>query len=474
MTDESSRLWDGRFSEPTDIFVEYFTASIEFDHILAIYDIEGSIAHATMLAATGVLNNDERDAIVSGLEDIRKAVLTGSMNWSAAHEDVHMNIEKALTDKIGDLGKKLHTGRSRNDQVATDLRLYLRDAIDNICKKIRALQLGLLDLAEGETETIMPGLTHMQVAQPVSFAHHLMAWFEMISRDHARLQDCRKRVNSMPLGSAALAGTTYPIDREMTAKLLGFELVAANSLDAVSDRDFAIEFCAVASILMMHLSRWAEEIILWTSPQFDYVDLPERFCTGSSIMPQKKNPDTPELVRGKTGRVFGSLTSLLTLMKSQALAYNKDNQEDKEPLFDTVTTVLDCLTIFADMIPVISPRRGNMEKAARKGFATATDLADYLTKKGMPFRDAHQVVGRLVATAIEKERDLADLSLEELRAASGLIEKDVFDVLTLIGSLKARDHIGGTAPAQVSRAIKAARKSLNAGGTARKKLKRSG
>ncbi|MBL6689798.1 MAG: argininosuccinate lyase [Pseudomonadales bacterium] len=461
MTDKSNKLWDGRFTEATDAFVESFTASIGFDHVLAAYDIQGSIAHATMLASVGILNDNERGAIVSGLEAIREDILKGNMTWSVALEDVHMNIESALTEQIGDVGKKLHTGRSRNDQVATDIRLYLRDAIDAICEKITLLQNGILELAEGETETIMPGLTHLQVAQPVSFAHHLMAWFEMIGRDKARMQDCRKRVNSLPLGAAALAGTTFPIDRNMTAELLGFETVAANSLDAVSDRDFAIEFCAAASLLMMHLSRWAEEMILWTSPQFDYIDLPDRFCTGSSIMPQKKNPDVPELVRGKTGRVFGSLNNLLTVMKGQPLAYNKDNQEDKEPLFDTVNTVMDCLTAFADMVPAMEPRRENMREATRKGFATATDLADYLVKKGLPFRDAHEVVGRLVGQAIGQGCDLSELPLDSLTSASELIEEDVYQVLTLEGSLAARNHPGGTAPEQVKAAIKAARDSLS-------------
>ncbi|MBO6563462.1 MAG: argininosuccinate lyase [Pseudomonadales bacterium] len=460
MTDKSNKLWDGRFTEATDAFVESFTASIGFDQVLAAYDIQGSIAHATMLEKVGILNDNERGAIVSGLEAIREDIRQGKMTWSVALEDVHMNIESQLTERIGDVGKKLHTGRSRNDQVATDIRLYLRDAIDAINEKISLLQKGILDLAEGETETIMPGLTHLQVAQPISFAHHLMAWFEMIARDKARMADCRQRVNSLPLGAAALAGTTYPIDRQMTAELLGFETIAANSLDAVSDRDFAIEFCAASSLLMMHLSRWAEEMILWTSPQFSYIDLPDRFCTGSSIMPQKKNPDVPELVRGKTGRVFGSLSNLLTVMKGQALAYNKDNQEDKEPLFDTVNTVLDCLTAFADMIPAMTPNRDNMREATRKGFATATDLADYLVKKGLPFRDAHDVVGRLVGLAISKDCDLSELALDDLSAASDLIEQDVYEVLTLEGSLNARNHLGGTAPEQVKSAIQTARRTL--------------
>ena len=460
MTDKRNKPWDGRFSEATDAFVESFTASVNFDQALAVYDIRGSIAHAGMLAAVGILRDEERDAIISGLEAIRDDILAGRMVWSPALEDVHMNIEHALTERIGEPGKKLHTGRSRNDQVATDIRLYLRDAIDAIGGKIHRLQSGILGLAENETETIMPGLTHLQVAQPVSFAHHLMAWFEMIDRDRARLRDCRRRVNSLPLGAAALAGTTWPIDRRMTAELLGFEVIAANSLDAVSDRDFAIEFCAAASILMMHLSRWAEEIILWASPQFDYIELPDRFCTGSSIMPQKKNPDVPELVRGKTGRVFGSLMSLLTVMKGQALAYNKDNQEDKEPLFDTVNTLLDCLTAFADMIPAITPKRDRMREASLQGFATATDLADYLVRKGLPFRDAHDVVGRLVATAIQRGCDLSELAPDELIAASELLDEDAFQVLTLEGSLAARDHPGGTAPVRVRAAIQAARANL--------------
>lgn len=460
MADKSTKLWDGRFSEATDAFVESFTASVEFDQILALYDIQGSIAHATMLQSVGLITDNELGAMIGGLNDIADDIQAGNFDWSVSLEDVHMNIESALTTRIGDVGKKLHTGRSRNDQVATDIRLYLRAAIDNIIALIEALQSGLLNLAENETTTILPGLTHLQVAQPVSFAHHLMAWFEMVDRDKARMIDCRRRVNYLPLGAAALAGTTYPIDREKTAELLGFDAIAGNSLDAVSDRDFAIEFCAASSILLMHLSRWAEEMILWTSPQFDYVNLPDRFCTGSSIMPQKKNPDVPELVRGKTGRVFGSLIALLTVMKGQPLAYNKDNQEDKEPLFDTVETVLGCLTAFKDMIPAIEPKRENMRNAALKGFATATDLADYLVKQGMAFRDAHEVVGKLVAVGISQGRDLSELPLEQMQQASALIGEDIFDVLTLEGSLAARNHLGGTAPEQVSAAIDRARQSL--------------
>lgn len=460
MSDKSTKLWDGRFSEATDAFVESFTASVEFDQILALYDIQGSIAHATMLQSVGLITDNELGAMIGGLNDIADDIQAGNFDWSVSLEDVHMNIESALTTRIGDVGKKLHTGRSRNDQVATDIRLYLRAAIDNIIALIEALQSGLLNLAENETTTILPGLTHLQVAQPVSFAHHLMAWFEMIDRDKARMIDCRRRVNYLPLGAAALAGTTYPIDREKTAELLGFDAIAGNSLDAVSDRDFAIEFCAASSILLMHLSRWAEEMILWTSPQFDYISLPDRFCTGSSIMPQKKNPDVPELVRGKTGRVFGSLIALLTVMKGQPLAYNKDNQEDKEPLFDTVETVLGCLTAFKDMIPAIEPKRENMRNAALKGFATATDLADYLVKQGMAFRDAHEVVGKLVAVGIMQGCDLSELPLEQMQQASALIGEDIFDVLTLEGSLAARNHLGGTAPEQVSAAIARARQSL--------------
>ncbi|MDA0791377.1 MAG: argininosuccinate lyase [Proteobacteria bacterium] len=455
------KLWDGRFTEATDAFVEAFTASVEFDQQLAHHDIRGSIAHATMLQRVGVLSESECREIVDGLTGIDEDVRAGHFDWSVALEDVHMNIESALTARIGDTGKKLHTGRSRNDQVATDIRLYLREEIDRICLLIRKLQSGLLDLAEAEADTILPGSTHLQVAQPVTFGHHLMAWFEMIDRDHARLMDCRGRVNSMPLGAAALAGTSYPIDRSITAELLEFDTVAANSLDAVSDRDFAIEFAAAASVLMMHLSRWSEEMVLWSSPQFDFIELPDRFCTGSSIMPQKKNPDVPELVRGKTGRVFGALTSLLTLMKGQPLAYNKDNQEDKEPLFDTVTTVVGSLTAFADMVPAMRPRRDKMRQAALKGHATATDLADYLVKKGIAFRDAHEIVGNMVAEAISRGLDLSELPLDVMQAKCQTIGADVLDVLTLEGSVNSRNHLGGTAPSQVRSAIAAARKRIN-------------
>jgi argininosuccinate lyase len=369
-----------------------------------------------------------------------------------------MNIEASLTERIGITGKKLHTGRSRNDQVATDIRLYLRDEIDTIDGELKRLCQGLLDLAEAEADTIMPGFTHLQTAQPVTFGHHLLAWYEMLVRDRERLLDCRRRVNVMPLGAAALAGTTYPIDRACTAQLLGFERPTENSLDSVSDRDFAIEFVSFAALLMTHLSRFSEELVLWTSAQFDFVDLPDRFCTGSSIMPQKKNPDVPELVRGKTGRVNGHLVSLLTLMKGQPLAYNKDNQEDKEPLFDTVDTVKGCLRAYADMVPAIEAKADNMRIAAKQGFSTATDLADYLVKKGMPFRDAHEVVGKAVAYGIAEKRDLSDMTLADLNGFSETIGADVFDVLTLEGSVQARNHLGGTAPQQVREAVSRARK----------------
>jgi len=405
----------------------------------------------------GVLTNDELHSIQAGLSEILTEIEDGTFEWSVALEDVHMNVEAALTAQIGITGKKLHTGRSRNDQVATDIRLWLRDEIDAIGAELTRLQQGILELAEREADTIMPGFTHLQTAQPVTFGHHLLAWFEMLVRDHSRLLDCRKRLNQSPLGAAALAGTTYPIDRQMTAELLGFDGPTRNSLDSVSDRDFAIEFCAFASILMTHLSRASEELVLWASAQFNFIELPDRFCTGSSIMPQKKNPDVPELVRGKTGRVNGHLVALLTLMKSQPLAYNKDNQEDKEPLFDAVDTVKDCLRAFADMVPAIQSKKDNMNEAARRGFSTATDLADYLVRKGIPFRDSHEIVGKSVAYGLAENKDLSEMTLEELQQFSDTIERDVFDVLTLEGSVAARDHIGGTAPNQVRAAVKAAR-----------------
>ncbi|HEB63693.1 MAG TPA: argininosuccinate lyase, partial [Gammaproteobacteria bacterium] len=415
------------------------------------------MAHARMLAHIGVLSDSDCDAIVSGLQSIEKEIETGEFEWSVALEDVHMNIEARLTEKIGIAGKKLHTGRSRNDQVATDMRLYLRDAIDQIAIELQRLQNALLDVAANEAETVMPGFTHLQVAQPVTLGHHLMAWFEMLSRDYDRLKDCRKRVNVMPLGSAALAGTSYPIDRAYTAELLGFDAPTENSLDSVSDRDFIIEFNAAAALLMTHLSRFSEELVVWSSAQFGFVELSDSFCTGSSIMPQKKNPDVPELVRGKAGRVTGNLISLLMLMKAQPLAYNKDNQEDKEPLFDTIDTLRGSLKVFADMIPAMAINRENMAKAALQGFSTATDLADYLVRKGVAFRDAHEVVGKAVRLGVEQSKDLSEMTLDELRRFSDAIESDVFDVLTLEGSLAARDHLGGTAPNQVRAAIKRAR-----------------
>ena len=455
--DATEKPWAGRFNEPTDAFVEAFTASVDFDRRLYRYDIEGSIAHARMLAQQGILTEAERDAILEGLRRIRERIEAGGFPWSIRLEDVHMNIESALTAEIGVAGKKLHTGRSRNDQVATDVRLYLRDEIDFVRAGIRRLQQALLDLAEREVDTLLPGFTHLQAAQPISFGHHLMAWFEMLDRDHERLGDCRRRVNVMPLGAAALAGTSYPIDRELTARLLGFDRPAENSLDAVSDRDFAIEFTAAAAILMMHLSRFSEELILWSSVQFGFVELSDSFCTGSSIMPQKKNPDVPELVRGKAGRIFGHLIGLLTLMKGQPLAYNKDNQEDKEPLFDTVDNLKGSIKVFADMMGALRCNRERMREAARQGFTTATDLADYLVRKGLAFRDAHEVVGKAVAHGIREGKDLSDMSLAELQSFSPVIDDDVFAVLTLEGSVAARDHLGGTAPAQVRKAIYRAR-----------------
>ncbi len=460
MSEKDSRMWGGRFNEPTDEFVQSFTASVRFDRRLAHADIEGSRAHAMMLKHIGVLSSDELTAIKYGLQQIREEIDAGKFDWSVALEDVHMNIEARLTQIAGDAGKKLHTGRSRNDQVATTIRLYLRDEIAHCQAGIRALQHGLLDLAEREADTIMPGFTHLQVAQPVTFGHHLMAWFEMLDRDHERLADCATRMNRMPLGSAALAGTSYELDREFTAEILGFDNPSRNSIDAVSDRDFAIEFCAAAALAMTHLSRMAEELVIWSSAQFDFIALPDRYCTGSSIMPQKKNPDVPELVRGKAGRVTGHLVSLLTLMKSQPLAYNKDNQEDKEPLFDTLDTLSDCLRAFADMVPAIEPKREHMYAAAQQGYATATDLADYLVKKGLPFRDAHEAVGNAVAFALEQGKDLGDCSLKELRQFHADIDQDVFDVLTLEGSVAARNLTGGTAPEQVRFQVNAGRQRI--------------
>ena len=457
----TSKLSSARFAQKTDAFVEIFTASVDFDQRMAIQDIEGSLAHAKMLCKIGILTDAERDDVINGLGIISKEIEDGSFNWSIKQEDVHMNIEARLTELIGIAGKKLHTGRSRNDQVATDIRLYLRSEITTIISQLTRLQNALLDLGEKNASTIMPGFTHLQVAQPVTFGHHLMAWFEMLSRDKERLQDCKKRVNIMPLGAAALAGTSYPIDRKMTAELLGFSRPSNNSLDSVSDRDFAIEFAAAGSLIMIHLSRFSEELVLWASAQFNFIDIPDAFCTGSSIMPQKKNPDVPELVRGKSGRVIGHLTSLLVLMKGQPLAYNKDNQEDKEPLFDTADTLINSLRAFADMMPHIEAKKENMYNAAKQGFATATDLADYLVRKGMAFRDAHEVVGLAVRLGVETKRDLSEIALTELQQFSAEISEDVFDILTLEGSVAARKHIGGTAPETVKVAIQTARKQIN-------------
>ena len=452
--------WSGRFNEPVTELVKRFTASVDFDRRLAEFDIEGSVAHARMLHAVEILSANDLATIEKGLAQIREEIRAGKFQWSVDLEDVHMNIESRLTALVGDAGKRLHTARSRNDQVATDVRLYLRAAIDDISSLIKAAQRALLDLADQHTDTIMPGFTHMQVAQPVSYAHHLMAYFEMLNRDAQRLADCRKRVNRLPLGSAALAGTTFPIDRLMVAKELGFDGVCENSLDAVSDRDFAIEFCAAGALVMTHLSRYCEEIIIWMNPRFAFIDLADRFCTGSSIMPQKKNPDVPELIRGKSGRVYGHLLALLTLMKGQPLAYNKDNQEDKEPLFDTVDTLVASLRVFGEMLGGIEVKAEAMRKAALEGYATATDLADYLVKKGVPFREAHEAVAQAVRFAEGRGCDLAALKLPDLQQFSPLIGKDVFAALTLDGALKARSHIGGTAPARVKAAIAKGRKSL--------------
>lgn len=455
-----SNTWSGRFNEPVSELVQRYTASVNFDKRLAEFDIQGSLAHAQMLASVGIISETDRIDIERGLNSILQEIRNNTFEWKIELEDVHLNIEKRLTALIGDAGKRLHTARSRNDQVATDIRLYLRAAIDEISYLTQALQLALLNLAENHVETIMPGFTHLQVAQPISFGHHLMAYYEMLARDRERLGDCRKRVNRLPLGAAALAGTSYPIDRSLVAQILGFEGVCANSLDAVSDRDFAIEFCSCAAVMMVHLSRLSEEIIIWMNPLVGFIQLADRFCTGSSIMPQKKNPDVPELVRGKTGRLNGHLIALLTLMKSQPLAYNKDNQEDKEPLFDTVDTLTDTLRIYNEMIPGITVNQEAMRNAAMRGYATATDLADYLVKKGLPFRDAHEVVAQAVRFAESKSCDLSKLTLTEFQQFMSLIEEDIFSVLTLEGSVKSRNHVGGTAPDQVRQAIANARRDL--------------
>ena len=460
MSAEKGKLWGGRFAEGTDALVEAFSASEHYDRRLYAQDIRGSKAHADMLGKAAVLSAEEVEAIHQGLDEIQAEIEAGEFPWDPQLEDVHMNIESRLTAKIGPAGKKLHTGRSRNDQVATDIRLYLRDASDALLAQLLSLREGLIDLAEAEADTIFPGYTHLQSAQPVTAGHHLLAWEAMLARDTGRLHDLRARMNASPLGAAALSGTSYPIDREMTARALEFDRVIDNSLDAVSDRDFAIEFCSFASILMMHFSRICEEIVLWMSPQYGLIQLPDRYCTGSSIMPQKKNPDVAELTRGKTGRVYGSLTALLTLMKSQPLAYNRDNQEDKEPLFDALDTVSMVLGVMNGMMPNIRFNAEACRAAAAKGYPTATELADYLVRKGVPFRDAHEMVGKTVAMAVAKNVDLADLNLDELRDNAPVVESDVYTVLTLDGAVAARDHIGGAAPSQVRAACQRAREAL--------------
>jgi len=453
--------WSGRFSEPVDARVQRYTASVSVDRRLAEFDLQGSLAHARMLAACGVLAAPDLAAIERGLGAIGDELRAGTFQWSLEAEDVHTHIERRLVALIGDAGKRLHTARSRNDQVATDVRLFLRAAIDDIVALLERLSRALVALAEQHAATAMPGFTHLQVAQPVTFGHHLLAYYEMLKRDRERLAGCRKRVNVLPLGAAALAGTSYPIDRERVARELGFEGVCANSLDAVSDRDFAIEFAACAALAMVHVSRFCEELVLWSNPRFGFVRLPDRFCTGSSIMPQKRNPDVPELARGKTGRVVGDLVALLTLMKAQPLAYNRDNQEDKAPLFDTVDTLVDTLAIFAELVPGIEVNADAMRAAAAEGFATATDLADYLVRKGMPFRDAHEAVARAVREAERAGCGLADLPLPVLRQFAPQIDADALGVLGIDGSLAARNHVGGTAPEQVRAAVQRARAELS-------------
>jgi argininosuccinate lyase len=461
---KKSEAWSARFNEPMSDLVKRYTSSVFFDKRLGLLDIEGSLAHAAMLAQQGIIGQDDLTAIRNGMAQIRGEIERGEFEWQLDLEDVHLNIEARLTALIGDAGKRLHTGRSRNDQVATDIRLWLRAEIDRIVVLLTDLRRALIDIAEQHAATIMPGFTHLQVAQPVTFGHHLLAYVEMFTRDTARMRDCRKRVNQLPLGAAALAGTSYPIDREFVARELGFDGVCANSLDAVSDRDFAIEFTAAAALVMTHVSRFSEELVLWMSPRVGFVDLADRFCTGSSIMPQKKNPDVPELARGKTGRVNGHLVALLTLMKGQPLAYNKDNQEDKEPLFDTVDTVADTLRIFAEMAAGIRVKPEAMRAAALQGFSTATDLADYLVKRGLAFRDAHEAVAHAVRICVDRGCDLADLTLAEMRAelpnVAAQLGEDVFEYLTLEGSVASRNHIGGTAPEQVRAAVAAARAAL--------------
>ncbi|WP_417250833.1 argininosuccinate lyase [Castellaniella sp.] len=447
--DNKSQAWSARFSEPVSDLVKRYTGSVNFDQRMAAFDIQGSLAHADMLAAVGVISAADLADIQRGMAQILQEIQSHQLQWSLDLEDVHLNIEKRLVELIGDAGKRLHTGRSRNDQVATDIRLWLRDQIDQALDLLQQLRQRLALLALEHADTILPGFTHLQVAQPVTFGHHLLAYAEMFGRDAERLADCRRRTNRLPLGAAALAGTSYPIDRERVARTLGFDDVCRNSLDAVSDRDFAIEFCSASALIMMHISRLSEELVLWMSPRVGFIVLADRFCTGSSIMPQKKNPDVPELARGKTGRVYGHLMALFTLMKGQPLAYNKDNQEDKEGLFDTADTIRDTLTIFVDMMGGVQVKADNMRAAALQGYATATDLADYLVKRGVPFRDAHETVALAVRSCEQRGCDLADLSLAELQGFHVSIGDDVFGVLTLEGSVAARKHIGGTAPERV-------------------------
>ena len=455
-----NKLWGGRFSTSTDALMETFSQSVNFDWRLFRHDISGSIAHARMLQRIGVLSAEDFEKIESGLTAIQREIEGGKFEWDPALEDVHMNIESALTERIGDAGKRLHTGRSRNDQVATDMRLFVREGIDALCHGLSALQKMLVELAEQHASTIMPGYTHMQSAQPVTLGHHLLAWNEMFQRDYERLLDCRKRVNVSPLGSAALAGTSYPIDREMTASELGFERISMNSLDAVSDRDFIVEFGAHTALMMVHLSRIAEELVLWSGDGFGFVDLGDGFCTGSSIMPQKKNPDVAELTRGKCGRVSGNLVALLMLMKGQPLAYNRDNQEDKEPMFDSFDTALMSLQVFAAMFSQVEFNADAMYRAAARGYSTATDLADYLVRKGVPFRDAHEVVGKVVGMAIADRIELEQVPLSQLQQFSEEIDTDVYEILSLEGSVEARNHIGGTAPERVKIAAEAAKQQL--------------
>jgi argininosuccinate lyase len=462
--------WSARFNEPMSDLVKRYTASVDFDKRLALFDIQGSVAHAAMLNTCGLISSQDLADIERGMAQIKSEIDAGQFDWQLDLEDVHLNIERRLTELVGDAGKRLHTGRSRNDQVATDIRLYLRDRVDHITGLLAGLQTSLTLMAEQHAETIMPGFTHLQVAQPVTFGHHMMAYVEMFERDRERMVDLRKRINRLPLGAAALAGTTFPIDREQVARLLGFDSVCRNSLDAVSDRDFAIEFCAAASLVMIHISRLSEELIIWMSPRFGFIDLADRFCTGSSIMPQKKNPDVPELARGKSGRVFGHLMGLMTLMKGQPLAYNKDNQEDKEPLFDTVDTLSDTLTIFADMVSGITVKADRMAEAAIEGYATATDLADALVRKGLAFRDAHEVVAHAVRYCVDQGATLESLSLQQLSDALSLakhghaqvvVDQALADSLTLKGSVNARSHVGGTSPEQVKAAVAQAKVRLS-------------